>query len=209
MVRPRFAKLPPEQQQAILHAALQEFAAHGFHDASLNRVIDAAGISKGSMYYYFDGKEDLYAYLAQTELERLFARMGPFPVPNDADPDAFWSTLADYYLQLMTALAASPQLAALIRSWIAVAGNPALQQAQQQMEQAVLPWMTQALAAGQRVGAIRTDLPSALLIAVILGMGQAMDTWLITQPPDQNDLPRLIAALIDMMRRAVQPQAHS
>ena len=79
MVRPRFAKLAPEQQQAILRAALEEFAAHGFHDASLNRVIEAAGISKGSMYYYFDGKEDLYAYVTRTELERLFAGLGPLP----------------------------------------------------------------------------------------------------------------------------------
>lgn len=31
---------------SILGAALDEFAAHGFHDASLNRVIDAAGISR-------------------------------------------------------------------------------------------------------------------------------------------------------------------
>jgi AcrR family transcriptional regulator len=204
MVRPRFANLPLPQQQAILRAALQEFAAHGFHDASLNRVIEAAGISKGSMYYYFDGKEDLYTYVAQSQLEQLFARLGPFPVPNDADPDAFWSTLADYYLRLITALNASPQLAVLIRSWIAAAGNPALQRAQQEMEQAVLPWMTQALAAGQRAGAVRTDLPPALLIAIIVGMGQAMDTWLITQQPD-HDLPRLIDALIDMIRGAVKP----
>jgi AcrR family transcriptional regulator len=204
MVRPRFAKLPPEQQQAIRHAALAEFAAHGFHDASLNRVIEAAGISKGSMYYYFDGKEDLYAHVARTELDGLFARLGPFPVP-DTDPDIFWSTLADYYLRLMTALSASPQLAALIRGWIAAAGTPALQQAQQEMEQAVLPWMSQALAAGQRAGAIRTDLPAALLIAVIFGMGQAMDTWLISQQPDEHDLPRLIGALIDMIRGAVEP----
>ena len=69
---------PPAQQQAILRAALDEFAAHGFHDASLNRVIDAAGISKGSMYYYFDGKEDLYAHVTRVELERLFACVGPF-----------------------------------------------------------------------------------------------------------------------------------
>ena len=205
MVRPRFAKLPPQQQQTILHAALTEFAARGFHDASLNRVIEAAGISKGSMYYYFDGKEDLYAYVAQTELERLFARLGPFPVPSDAGVDTFWSVLADYYLRLMTALVGSPELAALIRGWIAASGTPALQQAQQKMEQAVMPWITQALTAGQSAGAVRTDLPSALLIAVIVGMGQAMDTWLMIQQPDQNDLPRLIGALIDMIRRAVEP----
>src|SRR6188472_4420808 len=119
MVRPRFAKLPSAQQQAILSAALEEFAAHGFHDASLNRVIDSAGISKGSMYYYFDGKEDLYAHVARVELERMFARLGPFDIPAVINPDAFWSSLENYYLQLMSALEAAPQLSALIRGWIA------------------------------------------------------------------------------------------
>jgi AcrR family transcriptional regulator len=79
MVRSRFAKLPLEQHQVILQAAMEEVAARGFHAASLNRVIEAAGISKGSMYNYFDGKEDLYTYLAHAELQRLFAHLGPFP----------------------------------------------------------------------------------------------------------------------------------
>ena len=83
MARPRFAKLPAEQQQAIVRAARDEFAGRGFHDASLNRVIEAAGISKGSMYYYFDGKEDLYAYIVRTELEHLFDHLGPLHVPVD------------------------------------------------------------------------------------------------------------------------------
>lgn len=85
MVRRRFAKLPAAQQQAILRAALDEFAAHGFHDASLNRVIDAAGISKGSMYYDFDGKEDLYTHVTRVELERIFACVGLFPIPTETD----------------------------------------------------------------------------------------------------------------------------
>ena len=206
MVRRRFAKLPAAQQQAILRAALEEFAAHGFHDASLNRVIDAAGISKGSMYYYFDGKEDLYAHVTRVELERMFACVGPFPIPTETDPDAFWSTLEGYYLRLMTALAASPQLAALIRGWLA-ASNNALQQAQQELEQATLPWIQEALAAGQRAELCAIDLPSGLLIAVVVGMGQAMDTWLVTRQPDAEDLPRLMGALVGMIRGAFEPRA--
>ncbi len=205
MVRARFAKLPVAQQHAILSAALEEFAAHGFHDASLNRVIEVAGISKGSMYYYFDGKEDLYAHVARVELERLITRVDPFDVSSASNPDAFWSALDSYYLQLMSALAASPQLAALIRGWIAVSATPALQQIQQDMVKAVLPWMEQVLAAGQQIGAVRTDLPSGLLIAVAAGMGQAMDTWLLTQPSDAAALPRVISALIGMIRRALEP----
>jgi len=189
----------------ILRAALDEFAARGFHDASLNRVIEAAGISKGSLYYYFDGKDDLYAYVARVELERLFFRLGSFSVPSDGDADAFWARLANYYLRVMTALIAAPQLAAFIRGWVAASRNPALQQAQLEMGQAVLPWIAQALAAGQRIGAVRSDVPSTLLVAVVFGMGQAMDSWLMTQQPAADQLPPLVDALIDMIRGAVQP----
>jgi AcrR family transcriptional regulator len=87
MVRPRFAKLPPAQQQAILRAALDEFAAHGFHDASLNRIIEAAGISKGSMYYYFDGKQDLFTHVTRVEFAHLLADVGPVALPAEPGPD--------------------------------------------------------------------------------------------------------------------------
>jgi len=207
MVRTRFARLAPEQQRAIERAALDEFAAHGFHDASLNRVIETAGISKGSMYYYFDGKEDLYAHVLRTELGGLLTRLGPLELPDDGGPDGFWNTLQDYYLRAMTALIDSPQLAALLRGWMAAAASPGLQQAQRDMERDLMPWLEQAVAIGQRVGAVRADLPSALLIAVVLGMGQAMDLWLITQQPTGNDLPPLIDALAGMIRGAVRPLA--
>jgi AcrR family transcriptional regulator len=209
MVRPRFAKLPPEQQRLILRAALTEFATKGFHDASLNRVIEQAGISKGSMYYYFDGKEDLYAYVTQSELQRLFAGLGPLPIPDDDDADQFWTAMEDYYLRLMTALTSAPQLADLIRGWLAAPRNPTLQQAQQEMELSVVPWLERALAAGQRIGAVRSDLPSTLLIAVVVGMGQAMDTWLVTHTRDHDDLPRTVGNLMDMIRGAVQTPSSS
>jgi AcrR family transcriptional regulator len=205
MVRPRFANLRSAQQQAILTAALEEFAAHGFHDASLNRVIESAGISKGSMYYYFDGKEVLYAHVVRVELERMIARVGPFDIPLADDPEAFWSVLENYYLQLMSALGSAPQLAALIRGWIAASSTPAMQQIQREMETAVVPWKERVLADGQRIGAVRTDLPSGLLIAIAAGMGQAMDTWLLTQSSDPAALPGLISALVGMIRRALEP----
>lgn len=205
MVRPRFAKLPVAQQQAILQAALDEFAAHGFHDASLNQVIEAAGISKGSMYYYFDGKEDLYAYVIQRELEQLFAHVGPVQIPADADADRYWSALESYYLRLMTALSSSPQLAGLIRGWLNASANPAMQRAQREMESAVTPWMEWAIEVGQSAGAVRTDLPSGLLIAVVSGMGQAMDVWLMTQQPEVQSLPQLIGVFVGMIRGALQP----
>ena len=196
MARPRFAKLPQAQQHAILRAALDEFAAHGFHDASLNRIIDAAGISKGSMYYYFDGKEDLFAHVTRVEFERLFAAVGPVALPAAPGPDAFWSAVESYYLDITTKLPPA-------RSWRRWCADGSQRPTtlpssgrKQEMEQEILPWIDRVLAAGQASGAVRTDLPSGLLIAVAVGMGRAMDTWLMTQQPDDNALPPLISALV-------------
>lgn len=203
MVRPRFAKLPQPQQEAILHAALEEFGNHGFHDASLNRVIEAAGISKGSMYYYFDGKGDLFAHVVRSGLEDLLGRVGAFPDLGAGDADAFWRGLQEYYSRVMAALAESPQLAAVLRSWGAASGTPVFRDISEGLEQAALPWIDRTIAVGQRLGAVRDDVPASLLIAVLLGMGQAMDLWFLSRPPDDEELPRLTGVLMDMLRGAV------
>ncbi len=205
MPRARFDKLPADQQQVILRAALDEFAAHGFSAASLNRIIDAARISKGSMYYYFDGKEELYAHVARVELGRLFESAGPFPVPTARDPDAFWSTLEDYYRRIMSALATSPKLAALARDWLLASARPTLQQGQKEMEGALVPWFEQAIAAGQRARAVRKDVPASLLIAVVFAMGQAMDTWLLTQELETTNIRKVVRMFIGIIRRALAP----
>jgi AcrR family transcriptional regulator len=205
MARPRFHNAPPAQQQAILRAALDEFATHGFSAASLNRIIEGAGISKGSMYYYFDGKEELYGHVARVELGRLIEAAGPFPVPADRDPEAFWATLEDYYLRVMSALAASPQLAALARDWLQTAAGPALQQAQREMEAALIPWFEQVLTVGQRSRAVRKDVPMSLLVALVFGMGQAMDTWLVSQQPDARALRKWVRIFVATIRRATSP----
>lgn len=205
MPRARFDKLPADQQQVILRAALDEFAAHGFSAASLNRIIDAAGISKGSLYYYFDDKEELYAHVARIELGRLFESAGPFPVPTSRDPDAFWSTLEDYYRRIMSAFATSPKLAALARDWLNASASPTLQQAQKEMERALVPWFEQALAVGQRARAVRKDVPARLLIAVVFAMGQAMDTWLLTQELETTNIRKVVRMFIGMIRRTLAP----
>jgi hypothetical protein len=41
-----------------------------------------------------------------------------------------------------------------------------------------------------------TDLPSGLLIAVVVGTGQAMDTWMLTQRLEEEALSHLISVLI-------------
>ncbi len=52
-----------ERKAELLNAALDEFAKKAYEDASLNRIIKNAGISKGTFYYHFKDKQSLYLYL--------------------------------------------------------------------------------------------------------------------------------------------------
>ncbi|HEX7440823.1 MAG TPA: TetR family transcriptional regulator, partial [Caldimonas sp.] len=54
-------------QQAILRAAMTEFADKGLGGARIDAIAERAGINKRLIYYYFDGKDRLFlAALEQT-----------------------------------------------------------------------------------------------------------------------------------------------
>ncbi len=55
-----FRKLPQEKQRRIFEAAVREFASKGYRLASMNSLVKAAGISKGSLFQYFRTKQDLF-----------------------------------------------------------------------------------------------------------------------------------------------------
>ncbi|MGF2385472.1 TetR/AcrR family transcriptional regulator [Lentilactobacillus otakiensis] len=49
----------PEKERAILDAAVERFGADGFN-ASTDKIAEMAGVSKGSVFRYFDNKKKLY-----------------------------------------------------------------------------------------------------------------------------------------------------
>ena len=54
----------PSPRERLLAAADELFYNEGIHTVGIDRIIDKAGVAKGSLYYNFDGKDDLVrAYL--------------------------------------------------------------------------------------------------------------------------------------------------
>jgi AcrR family transcriptional regulator len=60
-----------ERRDAILAAALDEFASRGFEVARLDDVARRAGVAKGTIYLYFRDKETLFQELVRTMLTPL------------------------------------------------------------------------------------------------------------------------------------------
>jgi TetR/AcrR family transcriptional regulator len=58
--RETFKNLEDDKQRRILDTAIDEFALHGFKQASLNQMVQKLGIAKGSIFQYFGNKEGLF-----------------------------------------------------------------------------------------------------------------------------------------------------
>ena len=48
-----------ERKSQILDAAMKTFADVGFHKARMSDIAESSGLSKGSLYWYFDSKESI------------------------------------------------------------------------------------------------------------------------------------------------------
>lgn len=66
-----FFNLPKEKQNKIITVSKAEFSENSFYDASINRIIKEADISRGSFYLYFKNKEDLFIYIAEAYKSEL------------------------------------------------------------------------------------------------------------------------------------------
>ncbi len=65
MPKVTFKNLPEEKRLLIEKEAISEFAAFGYDEASINRIVDKCQIAKGSFYQYFEDKKDLFLYLVK------------------------------------------------------------------------------------------------------------------------------------------------
>lgn len=71
-----FERIPQKRRDKIIDMAVREFAKKGFDRANINQIAEAAGISVGSIYKYFDTKEDLFLTCVLSGVKTLESVLG-------------------------------------------------------------------------------------------------------------------------------------
>ena len=66
-----FDNIPVEKRNRILQCATNEFALNGYENANVSAIAKAADISVGSIYKYFEGKQDLFLTVVHHGIERI------------------------------------------------------------------------------------------------------------------------------------------
>ena len=207
MPRPRFQKLPDGRQKQIFEIAAKEFAANGFEGASLNRILEEAEVSKGAAYYYFDDKADRLGtavlYFSRDIVDKFVADL------KRSSADNFWSELSRMSSEIQKVYSEYP--------WFLNLGKEVWRLPKEVRTDGPLGeasalgrhFFETLLKHGQKIEAIRTDMPEDFLISVVLGIGEAGDSWIVEHWNEfenpHAEVVRNHQRTLEMLRKVLEP----
>ena len=205
MARPRFANLDLDTRHRILETAAEEFASRGFEGVSLNQLIDRLGMSKGSFYYYFDDKADLFTTVAdlawaivlpveQLDLETFNA-------------DTYWPSLEALMQEARSRIRANPWLVGFTRLMYDPPEIAGVRESLAEKFDEARQWQAELIRRGQTLGAVRDDLPVELLQALLVGADEAGDRWFVNNWDnlEEKEIERLFQEVFAIFRRMLEP----
>lgn len=140
-----------ERKNQILDAAAVVFAEQGFDAARMDDIGQAAGLSKGTVYWYFESKESLTLALLRRILARQFEQLQQLPTIQGSISELWFS----FVRQFIDDLARRPYLVPLVLEFYALAArqNDARQlfrDSFQQYDETFAVFITQGIERGER-----------------------------------------------------------
>lgn len=93
-------------RQEILQAALEEFGSHPYEAVTMERICTGHGISKGMMYHYYSGKDELFLLCVSHVFQGLEAYLKEHSGELPADPA---QAIRSYFLSRLSYFALRPK----------------------------------------------------------------------------------------------------
>jgi len=205
MARPRFANLDLDTRYRILETAAEEFAARGYDGVSLNQLIDRLEMSKGSFYYYFDDKADLFSTVADLAWA-IVLPAGELDLES-FDVEDFWPSLERLMQDARERIRANPWLVGFTRLMYDPPDIAGVRESLAEKFDQARQWQAELIRRGQKIGSVRVDLPAELLQALLVGADEAGDRWFVENWDrlGEEEVERLFGEVFAIFRRMLEP----
>jgi AcrR family transcriptional regulator len=191
---PRRLRLQIDERRAqLLELGIQLFSTRSYEDISIDEVAEAAGISKGLLYHYFQGKREFYVETIRSASQQLQRLTEPDP---NLDPAARLRAAVDAHLNYVQEH--GPVYAAIYRSGVAIA--PEVSEILEDHREVVMRYFLENFG----IARPRPVLRSALRGWISMVEGASLD-W-IAHPELTRDALRdlLIAGYVAMLVKALE-----
>jgi TetR/AcrR family transcriptional regulator len=214
--RPTFDNLDPQKRCRVLEESLAEFAEHGYHQASVNRIVGRLGIAKGSLFQYFGSKEGLFRHLFTRALDEIKA---PLKAIRDADTgEPFPARLRRVFVEGAAFARSHPLIWRVYRRMVTQDDFPLRALLLSQVRGEALTYFRELVEGGQTRGEVRPDvdpLAAAFLIEAALDRALAaqdsalLDAGYGLSLDDATIRQDRLAALADILSRGLLAPGHT
>ena len=166
----RFESLDESLKTRILDVSKQEFATHGYESASYNKIIQKIGISKGSMYYYFENKEDLFITCFLDAFAHATGSFG-FDYASFSfgdDEEAYWNSIKIISTKQWNDVLQHPLFMSLMRQLVSLGTDHSIFRKLNAECEGLSEYsdIMSILEHGVKIGAVRDDVPLLSLIHI-------------------------------------------
>ncbi len=194
------------KRQQILEGARRCFLAQGFDGTSINDIVKAAGVSKGTVYAYFTSKEKLFEALVYQDRRRQAEQSTM--ILDDGRPVA--DVLYDFGVT-MVKLMSSDESIAQVRTVLAVAdkfpeigrsfyeAGPAFAYAK------IATYLGSRMAAGE-LREVDPDLAAIQFMDVISGCVHKPRLFNVQQLMKKRSIEEVVAAGVDLFLNGLAPR---
>lgn len=155
-MRGKFSKI-----EKLVEAAIDEFSAHTYYEASLNRILKRAGVSKGEFYYHFRSKEELYLYILNLIVEKKKENLSEVLKKK---PNGFFELLEMGIKANIEMFRKYPKLSRMSFQLLKVRDKPIYRKVLTQFEDVSIEFLEKYVRQGVEEGEIRDDIPLEFLI---------------------------------------------
>lgn len=182
-------------RQRIIDAAIRVFANKGYHDAKVDDIVDESGTSKGSVYFHFPNKEQIFLALIDE-----FARLLEEQLTEDIAESKGGVLRVDAALRGMLATFGQYRHLAKIFLVQAVGLGSAFEEKRMEIQarfETIIAENLDAAVADGDIPPIDTEVVAMLWMGAIY---QAVTRWVYTGEPDEE---RLLSTLRTVLLRSI------
>ena len=186
-----------ERQRAILEAAIRAFSRQGYHGCTVAQVAREAEMADGTLYLYFQGKEDLLISAFRFVLEGLMERLDR-ATAEEPDPVARLRLLVELHLGMMED---DRELASFLQFQLRQP-DEAIRRAIAEPLAGYARRIEAILDQGKQAGCIRTDVSTRAMRRVIFGaVDETVSAWLLRPKP--GNLRARAAPILEVLLHGV------
>ena len=167
----------------VTRAAVELFATRGYANTSVQQIVEAAGVTKGAMYHYFESKDDLLFGIYDSLLSLQKAHLDEIVVRGGDVDEVLRAACVDV---LETSIDHIQAGAVFFRS-MHMLSEPRQQEVTRR-RRAYHDEFASLVERGQREGIYRTDVPTAVLLAHFFSDLHYLSHWYSAEGPEGKTL---------------------